>query len=188
MYYYIKGLVKLIHNNNIVIENNGIGYEIGFYNPYLFKINQKVKLFTYLYIKENIRYLYGFTDINLLNFFKKIITIPGIGPKIAIVLTQNELFSDIKMAIETNNVNFLKKFPGIGEKTAQQIIWYLNNKNTNKQTNYIFNPKQKDVQNALLNLGFEIKQINSIITRINTETDIETMIKESLQLLLKNRK
>ncbi|MDV3162605.1 MAG: OB-fold domain-containing protein, partial [Candidatus Phytoplasma australasiaticum] len=58
MYYYITGLIKLINNNSIIIENNGIGYEIGFYNPYLFKINQKVKLFTYLYIKENIRYLY----------------------------------------------------------------------------------------------------------------------------------
>ncbi|MDO8064105.1 Holliday junction branch migration protein RuvA [Candidatus Phytoplasma bonamiae] len=188
MYYYITGLVKLINNNNIILENNGIGYEIGFYNPYLFKINQKVKLFTYLYIKENIRYLYGFTNINLLNFFKTIIAIPGIGPKIAIALTQNELFADIQMAIETNNINFLKQFPGIGEKTAQQIVWYLNTKNKNKKTKYTFNPKQKDVQNALCNLGFDIKQINSTINQINTEQDIEAMIKEALQLLLKNRK
>ncbi|MCG3566648.1 MAG: Holliday junction branch migration protein RuvA [Candidatus Phytoplasma australasiaticum] len=185
MYYYITGLIKLINNNSIIIENNGIGYEIGFYNPYLFKINQKVKLFTYLYIKENIRYLYGFTDVNLLNFFKQIIAIPGIGPKIAISLTQTELFPEIKIAIETNDINFLKQFPGIGDKTAQQIIWYLNTKNKNKKTNYILNPKQKDVQNALLNLGFDIKQINTIINKINTEKDIEFMIKESLQLLLK---
>ncbi|MDV3189280.1 MAG: RuvA C-terminal domain-containing protein, partial [Pigeon pea little leaf phytoplasma] len=58
----------------------------------------------------------------------------------------------------------------------------------NKKTNYIFNPKQKDVQNALCNLGFDIKQINSIINQINTEQDIEAMIKEALQLLLTNRK
>ncbi|MDV3162344.1 MAG: Holliday junction branch migration protein RuvA, partial [Candidatus Phytoplasma australasiaticum] len=119
------------------------------------------------------------------NFFKQIIAIPGIGPKIAISLTQTELFPEIKIAIETNDINFLKQFPGIGDKTAQQIIWYLNTKNKNKKTNYILNPKQKDVQNALLNLGFDIKQINTIINKINTEKDIEFMIKESLQLLLK---
>lgn len=70
MYFYIKGKVTSIQNDSVVLDNNGIGYQIGFANPYIFYINQEVKLFTYFYIKENIHFLYGFLDTQILFFLK----------------------------------------------------------------------------------------------------------------------
>ncbi|WP_017192856.1 Holliday junction branch migration protein RuvA [Italian clover phyllody phytoplasma] len=187
MYYYIKGKIIEINKNSVIVDNHGIGYHIHFFSPYLFHLEQEVKLFLYYYIKDNIRDLYGFTEIKFLSFFKKLISIPGIGPKSAIVITNVEFFQETQNAIKQNNIAYLMKFPGIGKKTAQQIIFHLqNNLVTPKtQTNtFVLNPKQNDVKYALMNLGFNAKQVEHIIYKIDSNQSLELMIKEALKLLI----
>ncbi|MDV3205481.1 MAG: Holliday junction branch migration protein RuvA [Weeping tea tree witches'-broom phytoplasma] len=182
MYYYVIGTVKSINNNIIVIENHDIGYEIYFCNPYIFRLNQKIKLFTYYHIQENIRSLYGFVDIESLLFFKKLIALPGIGPKSAIVMTNPEFCSQVQKAIQDNDISFLIQFPGIGNKTAQQILFSLKDNlfitDKNKLT-----CKQKDVKEALLNLGFKKHTIEMILYKLDSNQSLELMIKEALSLL-----
>ncbi|WP_323847665.1 MAG: Holliday junction branch migration protein RuvA [Phytoplasma sp.] len=185
MYFYIKGKITSIQNDNIVLDNNGIGYHIGFSNPYIFNINQEVKLFTYFYVKENIHYLYGFLEEKILFFFKKLISIPGIGPKSAILLTNQVLFKEIKQAINEDNVIYLSKFPGIGKKTAQQIIFHLKNNESLTNKTIFLNPKQRDVKEVLNNLGFKNKEIDDIIKKLDFNKEIESIIKDALSLMMK---
>jgi Holliday junction DNA helicase RuvA len=79
------------------------------------------------------------------------------------------------------------KFPGIGKKTAQQIIFHLHNNlvTPKTQTNtFVLNPKQNDVKDALMNLGFNAKQVEHIIYKIDSNKSLELMIKEALKLLI----
>ncbi|WP_225696022.1 Holliday junction branch migration protein RuvA [Candidatus Phytoplasma sp. AldY-WA1] len=185
MYFYIKGKVTSIQNDSVVLDNNGIGYHIGFANPYVFYINQEVKLFTYFYIKENIHFLYGFLDTKILFFFKKLIAIPGIGPKSAILLTNQDFFQEIQKAISENNVSYLLKLPGIGQKTAQQIIFHLKNNDLFQTNKILLNPKQKDVKEVLINLGFKNKEVDKVINKLDFDKKIEIIVKEALSLIMK---
>ncbi|WP_341266461.1 Holliday junction branch migration protein RuvA [Candidatus Phytoplasma fraxini] len=185
MYFYITGKITSIQNDSIVLDNNGIGYHIGFSNPYIFNINQEVKLFTYFYVKENIHFLYGFLEQEILFFFKKLISIPGIGPKSAILLTSQVLFKEIQQAIHFDNALYLSKFPGIGKKTAQQIIFHLKNNESLINKTVFLHPKQKDVKEVLNNLGFKNKEIDNIIKKLDFNKDIELIIKDALLLMIK---
>lgn len=185
MYFYIKGKIASIHNDSVVLENNGIGYRIVFSNPYVFAINQEVKMFTYFYVKENIHSLYGFLNTEILFFFKKLISISGIGPKSAILLTNQDLFEEIQKAITENNFIYLSKFPGIGKKTAQQIIFNLQNNGSFYKNQFSLNPKQKDVKEVLINLGFKNKEIENVINKLDFNKKIEIIIKDALSFMMK---
>ncbi|MDV3196104.1 MAG: Holliday junction branch migration protein RuvA [Candidatus Phytoplasma stylosanthis] len=185
MYFYITGKIVIIKSNSFILENNDIGYHIFFSNPYIFSLKQQIKIFTYFYVKENIQSLYGFLNEETLSFFEKLIKIPGIGPKIAIGLTNQTLFEETQKAIYENNISYLIKIPGIGMKTAKQIIFNLQNETIFDQKPIISNQKQKNVEEALANLGFKSKEIKKIISKINWEQKLETILKEALLLLTK---
>ncbi|KND62489.1 Holliday junction branch migration protein RuvA, partial [Candidatus Phytoplasma phoenicium] len=149
-------------------------------------LEQKIKIFTYFDIKEERHTLYGFLQKDILNFFKQLITIPGIGPKIAIVISNSELLVKTQKAIQQNDIDYLVKFPGIGKKTAQQIIFHLQQKLLISKTNNIMlSPKQKEIQTALKNLGFTLQQIQTIWPKLNLTLNLELMLKEALILLAK---
>lgn len=186
MFYYIKGIIEEIQDNLIIIENNDIGYKIYFYNPSIFYLKQKIKIFTYFDAKEEKHNLYGFLKKEMLNFFQKLIAIPGIGPKSAIVISNSEFFTKTQKAIQKNDIDYLIKFPGIGKKTAQQIIFHLQEKlSINTKNNIILNQKQKDIQKALRNLGFDSKQIQTVLHKLDSKSNLEIMLKEALKLLVK---
>ncbi|TVY12413.1 Holliday junction branch migration protein RuvA [Candidatus Phytoplasma pini] len=183
MYYYIKGTIKEIKNNIIIVENNQIGYIINFTNPYDLQINQEIKLFTYFYVTENIHALYGFVTVEMLNFFQKLISIPGIGVKSAILMTNIDFFEETQKAIKQSNINYIIKFPGIGKKTAQQIILHLHKNLLNLNKIQKLNKKQEQIQEALINLGFKKTQIGKIIYKLNSSQKLDLMLKEALILI-----
>ncbi|MBP3059256.1 Holliday junction branch migration protein RuvA [Texas Phoenix palm phytoplasma] len=186
MYYYIIGKITIIKKEGIVIENNNIGYFIIFPNTAdIFKEGQKIKLLTYFYQKDNKTELYGFLNNEMLSFFKELLMIPGIGPKNAIILSNSEFLKETQKAIEENELNYLIKFPGIGKKTAQQILFYLQKKMSNHHNKKNLTLKQKNVKEALIKLGIYKNQIDNIITKINSNQNIENMIREALSLLKK---
>ncbi|QTX02919.1 holliday junction DNA helicase [Candidatus Phytoplasma luffae] len=183
MYFYIKGKITVIERNYIVLENNDIGYHIYFANPYVFQLEQEIKLFTYFYVKENIKSLYGFIELRFLYFFQKLISVPGIGPKSAISFTNPILFEEIQKAISANNAVYLTKFPGIGTKTAKQIVLHLQNNNISGEEKIVLTTKQKNVKEALINLGFKNTEINKVFSKLDFEKKIEIVLKEALLLI-----
>ena len=122
MYDYIKGTITCLKNNAIVLDNNGIGYLIYVSNPYSFEVGKEYKVFVYQKIAEDENSLYGFKTIEEKDLFLKLISVKGLGCKMALPILAVGSINGIMDAIERENVLYLKKFPKIGDKLAKQIV------------------------------------------------------------------
>ena len=120
MYSFIKGKVVDIESNYIVIENNGIGYQIYTANPYSFNINSEEIIYLYQYVREDEISLYGFKTKNEKEMFLKLIEVKGLGCKMALPMLADGAVDGIIGAIENENINYLKKFPKIGDKVKRK--------------------------------------------------------------------
>ncbi|MBU7568406.1 Holliday junction branch migration protein RuvA [Weissella hellenica] len=128
MYEYLDGLITEISPNYIVIEIQGVGYRILVANPYAFSLDSKMTVYVEQIIRENEHTLYGFLNKQEKNLFQKLLNVSGIGPKSALAILANNDHTGLINAIQQSDVGFLTKFPGIGKKTAQQIVLDLQNK------------------------------------------------------------
>ena len=128
MYDYIIGKITDIKNNAIVVDNNGIGYLVYVSNPYSFKLNEEYKVFIYQQVMEDANNLYGFKTIEEKELFLKLISVKGLGCKMALPILAVGSIDGIMDAIERENVLYLKKFPKIGDKLAKQIVLDLKGK------------------------------------------------------------
>ncbi len=182
MYEYINGIIRDIENNYIVLENNEIGYKIFVPNPYVYKIDNKYKIYIYTKIQEDDHLLYGFKDKDEKNMFLKLISVQGVGPKIALPMLATGSINGLNDAIENENILYLKKFPKIGDKVARQIILDLKGKLINSNENINISNELVDV---LEGLGYKQTDIKKIITHVNYDNPIEVQVKEALKLLLK---
>ncbi len=184
MYAYIEGIIKEIKPSYVVIENHGIGYLIISPNPYSYRVGEELRIYTHHYVREDLNNLYGFKSIESKELFIKLISVSGIGPKSALSLLASDQINDIKLAIEEGNVKFLTKFPGIGQKSAQQIILDLKGKLIDVEEELL--PTQKnDTVDALSALGYSNVEIKKVMKKIDQEQPVEQMIKQALQLLMK---
>ena len=128
---YIKGELVAAYPEGIVVEQNGIGYEI---NVPLSVMNElsalgtEVKIYTYLYVREDAMKLYGFLTRDSLEIFKLLITVSGIGPKGALGILSAMTPEDLKFAILAGDTKTIAKAPGIGPKTAGKMILELKDK------------------------------------------------------------
>ncbi|WCA22585.1 Holliday junction branch migration protein RuvA [Candidatus Phytoplasma oryzae] len=187
MFYYFKGTILEIKKNSVILENFNIGYVIYFYKPEnFFVLNQEVKIFTHFYVRENINCLYGFLNKEMLFFFQKLINIPGIGPKSALSMSNSDFLQQIKESLKNNNLSKLLEFPGIGQKTAKQIIFHFKDDLLFFDNENLFLNKKKNVLEALMSLGFNKKEIEIIFPKLNFEENLEVIIKKALFYLNRN--
>lgn len=187
MYEYIIGTIEYISPQYIVIENNGIGYQIFTPNPYIFNQDQeKQKIYTYFHIREDAHILYGFKTLEEKEFFTKLINVSGIGPKGALAILAAGEPQQIAHAIEQENEKFLTTFPGVGKKTARQIILDLKGKLQEFLNDFPDQPEigneKNDKENhelheailALEALGYsnkEIKKMTAVLPKEKLTTD-----------------
>lgn len=122
MYAYIKGKISEINPTNIVVDNNGIGYEIVVANPYEYQLNEEKTVFISQQVREDSNILYGFSNKDQKKVFLLLLKVKGVGPKSALAILAGGTSEEIIGAIENRDVTYLTKFPGIGKKSAQQII------------------------------------------------------------------
>lgn len=124
---FIKGALVDNSEGTILLENNGIGYEIAVSNTTLAQISGKgeVKLFTYLNVREDGLYLYGFSTKEEKNMFLKLISISGVGPKVALGILSGIELNNLIIAIISSDTKTLSKIKGIGKKTAERIVLEL---------------------------------------------------------------
>lgn len=131
MYAYIKGILAEITENAIIVENQGIGYEIavpGQVFDYLPSVGEEVKIYTYHYVREDAILLYGFLTKEDVRIFKMLIGVSGIGPKGALSILSVLSTDDLRFAILGDDAKAIAKAPGVGAKTAQRVIIELKDK------------------------------------------------------------
>lgn len=184
MYGYIKGVIKDIEANHIIIDNNGIGYQIYVANPYYYKLDETYTIYTYNCVREDEYSLYGFNNKEELNLFLKLISVKGLGPKMAIPMFATGSTAGIIDAIDRENILYLKKFPKIGDKVAKQIILDLKGKLSSSGANNTPNTNG-ELTEALVALGYKQADIKKIVQNVDASLTIENQIKEALKLLLK---
>lgn len=183
MYAYIKGKIEEQTSNQIILENNNIGYEITVSNPYSFELNKEFKVYLYEHIREDEHTLYGFKNIEEKELFLKLINVKGLGPKMAMPMFATGSINGIVDAVERENILYLKKFPKIGEKVAKQIILDLKGKLS--KTDYLEGDTKEELIEVLKGLGYKEKDFRGIITKVDSTKSLEDQVKEALKLLLK---
>ncbi len=188
MYNYLNGIINVISPKYIVLDINGMGYEVNVSNPYSFKLEEKMTIYTYQHVKEDEISLYGFKTKEEKELFLDLISVKGIGPKTALLILAATNVKDFKKAILSKDINYLVKFPKVGNKSAQQIILDLENKFENerstldKKQDFIENEETKE---ALIALGYDKKTILKTLEKVNNSLTTEEKIKECLKLLIK---
>ncbi len=203
MYEFIKGTVQYVSPEYVVIENNGIGYQVTVPNPFFYSkdLGQDVIIYTYTYVREDILALYGFNTREEKLLFTKLLNVTGIGPKGALAILASGEPAQVVQAIENEDEAFLIKFPGVGKKTARQMILDLKGKLPDILPDYfpdLFNPdeqeegvpKQEEFEEAilaLLALGYSEREVKKISPQLKTENlTTDQYIRKGLQLLLKS--
>ncbi|MCR5787387.1 MAG: Holliday junction branch migration protein RuvA [Acholeplasmatales bacterium] len=188
MYSYIKGNVTMVCPKNITLENNNIGYEIVVPNPYNFMVSkEEVTVFIYHYLREDQETLYGFKTREEKDLFLKLISVNGIGPKSALSILASATVNEILNAIESRDDAYLKRFPGIGAKASQQIILDLHGKISFDDVSEVLNNNshQKDIEEALVTLGYSKKDVTKAVSKLDFSLDDSTLIKLALKELNK---
>ena len=188
MYSYIKGLIVEINHDHIVVENNGIGYLVYVSSPYGFTLNQEKTVYIYQQIKEDAHLLFGFESRELKDLFTKLILVKGIGCKTAIGMLAVGQPQQIIEAIESNNLTYLKKIPGIGPKAAGQIVLDLKGKFKNIEITMTSSESQEieDAREVLIALGYKVSEVDKVIKEISTITlDTNGYVKKALSMLVK---
>ncbi len=185
MYGYIKGLIKEVECNYIIIDNHDIGYLIYVPNPYYYKLEETYTIYTYNQVREDEFSLYGFKNKEELDLFLKLISVKGLGPKMTLPMLATGSITGIIDAIDRENILYLKKFPKIGDKVARQIILDLKGKLNGNQLSLLTSKQNDELTDALVALGYKQADIKKVIKSINEELPIEEQIKEALKLLLR---
>lgn len=187
MFDYIKGTITSIKGNYIVLESNQIGYLIKTANPFKYEINSSVKVYIYMYIREDVLDLYGFQSSDEKELFLQLISVKGLGPKGALAIISSESIEKVIFAINNGDNKYLQRFPGIGPKASQQIILDLHGKinfNNNIESS---NPKVNYIVEALKAMGYKPSEIKSVskIIEDNLDQDTSVLIKTVLKSLSK---
>lgn len=186
MYGYIRGKITEIDSRYVIIENNDIGYIIYVPNPYSYQLNNIYTIFTYANVKEEEYTLYGFKDREQKELFLKLISVKGLGPKMALPIIATGTFSSIADAIENNNLSYLKKFPKIGDKVAKQMVLDLKGKlNTINTGLFAKEDFSDELMEVLLGLGYKQSDIKRVLSKVNADLSLEEQVREALKLMLK---
>ncbi|MDN6294997.1 MAG: Holliday junction branch migration protein RuvA [Alkalibacterium sp.] len=201
MYEYIKGVIKHIYPSYVVLESNNIGYKVLMANPFRFSDNLHNEETVYIYhdVKQDAMNLFGFVSMQEKNLFLKLINVSGIGPKSALAILANEDHSGFIKAVEEENKTYLTKFPGVGKKTAAQIVLDLKGKlqefdtseinlfPTETSTADLNNDAFEEAMEALLALGYTQRDVKKVRKQIDMKTELTTdgYIREALSKLMK---
>lgn len=185
MYGYIKGKVSEINSNSIIVETSGIGFLIYVANPFCYEIGCEYKVYVYNKISEDEYSLYGFKEKVEYELFLKLISVKGLGAKLALPILATGSISGIVDAINRENILYLTKFPKIGEKLARQIILDLKGRINIEVADENIDNSTEDLMETLGALGYKQTEIKKVIGSVDKSKTLEEQVKEALRLLLK---
>ncbi|EST13437.1 Holliday junction branch migration protein RuvA [Sporolactobacillus laevolacticus] len=198
MFDYIRGILTYLSGNGIVIEQGGFGYRIICANPFSYQplLNKETKVYLYQYVREDANILYGFQTREERELFVRLLSVSGIGPKNALAILASGDPDEVIQAIEAEDEKFLTRFPGIGRKTAGQIVLDLKGKLKEFAVRPVgtqAEPSEERLDNALAEavdvlsmLGYSEREIRKVVPALR-EQDLsaENYVKEALKRLSK---
>lgn len=187
---FIKGKVHSFTLDWVILDCGNIGYKVYFAHPEKLKLNEEVLLYTYQYIREDEHSLFGFLSQTDFDLFTKLISVKGVGCKTANSIFASSNTDRLIQAIEVSDIDYLKKLPGIGAKTASQIILDLKGKlvSEHKEDSRL-SKSLLDTFDALKSLGYKQAELNPLVKQLEKSTDQSTdaLLKLSLQILGQKR-
>src|SRR5437660_12135046 len=196
---HLRGTLLAKHPNQAVVETGGIGYDVTISVPTfsdLPGLGSNVALHIHTHVREDVIALYGFLRPEEKQLFEKLITVSGIGPKLAITILSGMAADDMVKAIRGNDVVRLQRIPGIGKKTAERMVLELRDKlpaitgdEPSAPATAALSPIDQDVLSALLNLGCGRPQAEAAVRKAKagapaaTAAEFEPLFRRALELV-----
>lgn len=184
---YLSGTIQQKDLKSLIVNVNGVGYQVHSLPRLLDRavVGQTIELYTHLNVREDALELYGFSTTEELEFFQKLISVSGIGPKSALGVFSIASVREIKQAIANGDAQILTRVSGIGTKTAERIIVELRDKIGEIKSSITGQDLQigdADAVDALIGLGYSRQQAVESLRQVKGET-VEERLKEALKIL-----
>ena len=187
---HLKGTIAEKFANSVIIDVNGVGYEVGltaidFDN---LKLDDNVKIYTYHHIREQSEDLFGFTTLEGKKLFELLITVQGVGPKNAMAILSLAPCEEVRNAIANADAGFISKASGVGKKSAERVIVDLREKvglptYYGRKTEIVASPipAHDEALEALMALGFPLSEATEALSGVDANLSVEDRIREALK-------
>ena len=192
---HLRGKLLAKHPNQAIVETGGVGYDVAISVPTFSDLpaqGSEVALHIHTHVREDQIALYGFMRPTEKTLFEKLLTVSGIGPKLAITILSGMAADEMTGAIRGNDVAKLTRIPGIGKKTAERMVLELRDKLPKTETETAapptLSPVEEDVLSALVNLGYQrpvAEKALTVATRNGGNKSFEVIFREALGVLSK---
>lgn len=193
---HLRGRLLIKHPNQAILETNGVGYDVTISVPTFSELpaaGSEVALHIHTHVREDAIALYGFLRPAEKQLFEKLISVSGIGPKLAITILSGMPADEIVNAIRGNDLAKLTRVPGIGKKTAERMVLELRDKLPREAFGEVpaapaITPVEEDVLSALVNLGYQrpmAERALQVASRNGKGTAFDVLFREALAVLSK---
>jgi Holliday junction DNA helicase RuvA len=190
---YLRGKLIARHPNQAIVETAGVGYDVTISVPtfsVLPPLGSEVALHIHTHVREDQLALYGFLRPEEKQLFEKLLTVSGIGPKLAITILSGMPAEDMVKAIRGNDAARLTKIPGIGRKTAERMVLELRDKlpavgDEAAATVPTLNAVQEDVVSALINLGYQRAAAEKALSSVQKNGSFDATFRDALAAMSK---
>lgn len=200
---FIRGLVADTTENAVILENNGIGYEIFMTGSSIEQVSRivgEVKIHTYFQVREDAMQLYGFLSKDDLEMFRLLLNVNGIGPKAALGVLAGLTADELRFAVLSDDIKTISKAPGIGKKTAQKLILELKDKlkledafekklaheqEAASVSGFLIHDGRQEAAEALIALGYSSTDAMKAVRKVTdvSPDDVEALLKAALKQL-----
>jgi holliday junction DNA helicase RuvA len=190
---HLRGRLITRHPNQAIVDAGGVGYDVTISVPTFSELpplGGEVSLHIHTHVREDQIALYGFLRPEEKQLFEKLLTVSGIGPKLAITILSGMPTDEMVNAIRGNDVVRLTKIPGIGKKTAERMVLELRDKlavagNEPAAVMPSFSALQEDVLSALVNLGYQRASAEKALGAVEKNGSFDSMFRHALSVLSK---
>jgi holliday junction DNA helicase RuvA len=190
---HLRGKLIARQPNQVIVDAMGVGYDVTISVPTFSELpvaGSEVSLHIHTHVREDQIALYGFLSPEEKHLFEKLISVSGIGPKLAITILSGMPTNEMTTAIRGNDVTRLTKIPGIGRKTAERMVLELRDKLSAVGTDHVhvvspFNAVQEDVLSALMNLGYQRATAEKALGTVEKNGSFDAMFRAALTVMSK---
>jgi Holliday junction DNA helicase RuvA len=191
---HLRGKLISKHPNQAIVEAGGVGYDVVISVPTFSELpglNAEVSLFIHTHVREDALALFGFLRPQEKQLFEKLLSVSGIGPKLAITILSGMPAEAMIAAIKGNNVASLTRIPGIGKKTAERMVLELRDKldtfSVSAEVTAAATPVEEDVISALVNLGYQRPLAEKALARLGNVSDesFDTLFRKAMAAMAK---
>jgi Holliday junction DNA helicase RuvA len=190
---HLRGKLLAKHPNQAIVETGGVGYDVTISVPTfsdLPGVGGDVALHIHTHVREDMLALYGFLRSAEKTLFEKLITVSGIGPKLAITILSGMAADEMVNAIRGNDIARLTRIPGIGKKTAERMVLELRDKLPPEKAGEVatmptLSAVEEDVLSALMNLGYQRVSAEKALSAITKNGQFDAMFRQALTVLSK---